>query len=263
MIKLIATDLDGTLFREDKSFSEEFYDIFEQLNKKGIKFVIATGNQYELVRDKFHRIKDDIIYVVENGNKIVYQNKILYTNTLNHSDKNIMLHQLLKFKDLMIVYCGKEHYYISQRFKDKEDFIKVFFRHYTFVDDYNMIDDEVMKFSIADFNRQSYKYVDKLKDSIPEHLQIVTTGHEWFDIFDRNVNKGTGLQFIQNYFHIDKSECMAFGDQMNDYDLLLSCEESYAMSNGKEELKKIAKHIAKSNEEDGVVLVLKELISKV
>ena len=43
MIKLIATDLDGTLLREDKSFNKEFYDIFYKLKEKNIKFVIATG----------------------------------------------------------------------------------------------------------------------------------------------------------------------------------------------------------------------------
>ena len=53
---------------------------------------------------------------------------------------------------------------------------------------------------------------------------------------------------------------MAFGDQMNDQELLLNCEESYAMSNGVEKLKTIAKHIAKSNEEDGVIQVLKKLV---
>lgn len=259
MIKLIATDLDGTLFREDKSFSEELYDIVEKLKEKDIQFVIATGNQYELVRERFDRIKDDIVYVVENGNKIVYQHQILYTNTMTAYDKDFILDLLSEFQNLMIVYCGIKHAYISKRFQDKEDFIRLFFRNYVFIDDYKDIDDDVMKFSMADFNNQSAQYVEKIKVKIPHHLQILTTGFAWFDIFNQGVNKGTSIRFLQDYFHIDKSECMAFGDQMNDYALLLSCEESYAMSNGQDELKKIAKHIAKSNEEDGVIQVLKKI----
>lgn len=260
MIKLIATDLDGTLFREDKSFNEELYDIFNQLKAKDIKFVIATGNQYELVRERFDKIKDDIVYIVENGNKIVYKNQILHTSLLNPQDKDDILDILSEYKNLMIVYCGVKHAYISKKFKHKENFIKLFFRNYIFVDDYKKIDDNVMKFSIADFDNQSAKYVETIKEKIPNHLQAVTTGFAWFDIFNKGVNKGTSIQFLQNYFNIDKSECMAFGDQMNDYDLLLNCEESYAMSNGQEALKTIAKHIALSNEEDGVIQVLKELI---
>ena len=260
MIKLIATDLDGTLLREDKSFNEEFYDIFYKLKDKNIKFVIATGNQYELVKNRFDLIKDDLVYIVENGNKIVYQNKILYTNILDQDDKEIILNLLLEFKDLMIVYCGLKHSYISKKFQDKEDFLKLFLYNYVFIDDYKEIDDEIMKFSIADLNEESIKYVDIMKQKIPNHLQAVTTGTIWFDIFNKGVNKGTSLKFIQNYFHIDKKECMAFGDQMNDYEMLLNCEESYAMSNSIEKLKSIAKYIAKSNEEDGVIEVLKKLV---
>lgn len=260
MIKLIATDLDGTLLREDKSFHNEFYDIFNQLQRNNIHFVIATGNQYELVKDKFESIQDDIIYAVENGNKIVYRNEILYTSLLKPDDKDYILKILEDYDQLMVVYCGVKHAYISNKFKDREDFIRLFFRNYVFVDDFYTIDDQIMKFSIANFTNESDKYVTILKDKIPDHLQIVTTGFDWFDIFNQGVNKGTSLQFLQNYFHIDKNECMAFGDQMNDYDMLLSCEESYAMENGQDALKAIAKHIAPSNEKDGVIQILKTLL---
>ena len=46
MIKLIATDMDGTFLDSSKRFSMEFFDIFAELRKKGIKFVIASGNQF-------------------------------------------------------------------------------------------------------------------------------------------------------------------------------------------------------------------------
>lgn len=260
MIKMIATDLDGTLFREDKTFSEDFYDIFDKLKEKEIKFVIATGNQYELVKERFDKIKDDIIYLVENGNKIVYKDQILYTCTLSKEDKEEVLDILLKYDNLMIVFCGNKHSYIHKKFKEKENFIRIYLRNYVFIDNYSDIDDDIMKYSVADFDEQPYKYVDVIKQKLPKHIQAVTTGHTWFDIFYKSVNKGTGMKFLQEYFNIDKSECMAFGDQLNDYELLLSCEESYAMSNGKDELKSIAKHIAKSNEEDGVIEVIRELI---
>ncbi|MFR6124253.1 HAD hydrolase family protein, partial [Faecalibacillus intestinalis] len=171
---------------------------------------------------------------------------VLYTSILKQDDKENILNLLLGFEDLMIVYCGLKHSYISKKFRDKEDFLKLFLHNYVFIDDYKAIDDQIMKFSIADFNEESDKYVDMIKDHLPDHLQAVTTGTIWFDIFNKSVNKGTGLKFIQNYFHISKEECMAFGDQMNDYELLLNSEESYAMSNGIEKLKAIAKHIAKS-----------------
>lgn len=260
MIKMIATDLDGTFFHDDKSFSDEFYDIFDKLKDKDIKFVVATGNQYELVKERFSKIKDDIIYLVENGNKIVYQNQILLKKTLKEEDKNQILNCLLAFEDLMIVYCGVKHAYIHKRFKDKEDFIKMFYRNYQFIDNYEDIDDEVLKFSIADFQNHPYQYVQLIKQDISRNIQVITTGHQWFDIFYKDINKGTGMIFLQDYFHIDRKDCMAFGDQLNDYDLLKSCEESYAMANAHQDIKQIAKYITKSNEEDGVLTIIRELV---
>jgi Cof subfamily protein (haloacid dehalogenase superfamily) len=260
MIKLIATDLDGTLFRDDKSFSDDFFDIVHHLSKKDIKTVIATGNQYDLVKNKFNKIEDEAIFLCENGNKIVYQSKVLYEHTINLDDLKEVIKHLLKYDFLMIVLSCNKHAYILNEFKNKEDFINLFFPNHIYVDNFDNIDDDILKISIADFSQHPLTIIDELKQYVPNHLQLVTTGNVWSDIFDKNINKGTGMKFLQDYLHINKEECMAFGDQMNDYHLLLSVEESYAMENGCEEIKNIAKHIAKSNEDDGVVEVMKTLM---
>ena len=56
-MKLLATDMDGTFLRDDKSYSEEFNDLYKQMLKKDIQFVIASGNQYEALVCK---LDDDI-----------------------------------------------------------------------------------------------------------------------------------------------------------------------------------------------------------
>mgnify|MGYP001008010433 CR=1 FL=1 len=59
-MKLLATDMDGTFLRDDKSYSEEFNDLYNQMLKQGIQFVIASGNQYEALVCKFdEEIKND------------------------------------------------------------------------------------------------------------------------------------------------------------------------------------------------------------
>ena len=65
-MKLLATDMDGTFLRDDKSYSEEFNDLYKQMLKKDIQFVIASGNQYEALVCKFDDdIKDDLIIFVK------------------------------------------------------------------------------------------------------------------------------------------------------------------------------------------------------
>ena len=65
-MKLLATDMDGTFLRDDKSYSDEFNDLYKQMLKQGIQFVIASGNQYEALVCKFDDdIKDDLYYLVK------------------------------------------------------------------------------------------------------------------------------------------------------------------------------------------------------
>ena len=70
MIKLIATDMDGTFLDSQKKFSPEFIDIFYKLKEKGIKFVIASGNQYYRLYQKFVPISEDMYFIAENGSYI-------------------------------------------------------------------------------------------------------------------------------------------------------------------------------------------------
>ena len=69
-MKLLATDMDGTFLRDDKSYSEEFNDLYKQMLKQDIQFVIASGNQYEALACKFdEEIKNDLYYLCENRTK--------------------------------------------------------------------------------------------------------------------------------------------------------------------------------------------------
>ena len=92
-----------------------------------------------------------------------------------------------------------------------------------------------------------------------EGLKAVLSGDSWIDIANSSVNKGAAIRSILEKYNIPAAEAMAFGDYLNDYDLLKSCGESYCMANGHPELKALAKHIAPSNDDDGVMRILRTL----
>ena len=72
------------------------------------------------------------------------------------------------------------------------------------------------------------------------------------------VHKGAAMRGLQSLLGIRPEECMAFGDYLNDCELLEAVGESYAMENAHPTLKRLARHIAPSNDEDGVMRVLRE-----
>ena len=84
------------------------------------------------------------------------------------------------------------------------------------------------------------------------------SGANWVDVMKPGVNKGRAMQMLQRIKGISPDECMAFGDYLNDLELLQSVTESYAMENALPELKVISKHIAPPNDDDGVMRVVKQ-----
>ena len=225
-MKLLATDMDGTFLRDDKSYSEEFNDLYKQMLKQGIQFVIASGNQYEALACKFdEEIKNDLYYLCENGTKIVYQGKTLYKKALKKEDAKEILDILKQDQECMLVVSGDKHAYISKSFDD-----------------------------------QMEQRIEKIQKQLKPHLKLVTTGNVWFDIFYKDVNKGTTLTHLLEILKIKPEESGAFGDQMNDYEMLQTVKYGYAMANAMPPVKEVAYQVIDSNENDGVILKIKEIL---
>ena len=221
-MKLLATDMDGTFLRDDKSYSEEFNDLYKQMLKQGIQFVIASGNQYEALVCKFDDdIKDDLYYLCENGTKIVYRGDVIYKHCLETDDYQHALNILKEDEECMLVVSGVKHAYILKKFEDR---------------------------------------LEVIKKRINPKFRVVTTGNVWFDIFYKTINKGTSLQHLLDLLGISNEEAGAFGDQMNDYEMLQTVKYGYAMANAMPPVKEVAYQVIDSNENDGVILKIKEIL---
>lgn len=260
MIKLIATDMDGTFLDSNKKFDKEFIDIFYQLKDKGIKFVIASGNQYYRLYQKFLPISEQMYFIAENGSYIAEGTRELYCNVIDKQDLSIIKQILDNYQEVFHILCGRKGAYIHIDNKDKEDVVRMYYCNYTFVEDLDDIEDDIMKVAVYDENGAINQFIHKISDKLPKHVKVVTSGNEWMDIQNKEINKGIGIQFLQMIYEITPDECMAFGDQMNDYELLQHVKYSYAMANAIEPIKQIAYATTLSNDEQGVLKVIKEKI---
>ena len=78
----------------------------------------------------------------------------------------------------------------------------------------------------------------------------------------KNINKGSAIRFLQKRYQTNADGCMAFGDYMNDYELMTNCSESYAMANAQDELKKVCKYLTLSNNENGVIHAIEQYLAQ-
>lgn len=235
MIKLIATDMDGTFLDSSKRFSMEFFDIFAELRKKGIKFVIASGNQYFRLYQKFLPISNEMYFIGENGSYIAKGAKLIATNTLKKEQVQAVIQLVESHPELNMILCGVKSAYCLNEFKHLEPVVRTYYCNYQFVESY-----------------------DDIARGLDKGVKATTSGNEWIDIQNEDINKGVAIKLLQKELNIKPEECMAFGDQMNDYTLLKAVKYSYAMANAVPRIKDIAYGIAKSNDHQGVLEVIKQ-----
>ncbi|MGL5317497.1 MAG: HAD family hydrolase, partial [Bacteroidales bacterium] len=92
-----------------------------------------------------------------------------------------------------------------------------------------------------------------------DRVLVKVSGKIWLDISTKQANKGRAIECLQKHLGITAQETMVFGDYLNDLEMMQSAYYSYAMQNAHPELKAVSRFETDSNEEDGVVKVLREL----
>lgn len=259
MIKLIVSDMDGTLLDDNKVLHEDFWDIFYKLKEKGIYFVPASGRQYFNIYEYFKRIKEGLIILAENGSFILEDGKEIYSKCLDKKDAIEIIKDFRKISSANIIFCGKKKAYIE---KNIPEFVKEVDKYYTkceLVDDLTKVDDEALKITLCDLNgveKNSYSYAKKYE----KDFKVAVSGLIWIDVTSKEINKGVGLRVLQEKLGISKEETMVFGDYLNDYELMLEGKYNFAMENSHPELKKIAKYNGGDNNDSGVMKSIRKYV---
>lgn len=257
MIKLIASDMDGTLLDSLKRLNPEFKSTIKELSSRGIYFACASGRNYERLSKIFKDIEEDLIYISDNGNYVEFKGEVLMKNTL---DKNI----LLKLSNLFRSIKGCKVSYSSHKTMYTEDKIvyhisKIVKYKNQLVSDINSIKEDIIKCSVICTPAKQDKIIGIIKKEFP-NLYIAKSGKHTVDIGSCNCNKGIALEKIKEMFNIKYEETMVFGDYLNDYEMMDSAYHSYAMENAHPKLKEKARFIAPKNTQNGVVKTIKNIV---
>lgn len=261
MIRLVATDMDGTLLRSDKTLPEAFFGIVRQL--PDVRFVIASGRQYYNILKECAAVRDRILVIAENGSAVGDGAGILMTETMDAETARIVSEKALAIPDACFIVCGENCAHIVG--DPTDEMLYKAHSYYERVErtdnvDFVLKNDRVLKIAVYSHKRAQELLLPTLEPLNGAGLGIraILSGQSWVDVMNQGVNKGLALQRIQQKYGISSEETMAFGDYLNDRELLSVSGGSYAMANAHPDLIRIARHLAPSNDEDGVVQVLKE-----
>ncbi len=263
MIKWIISDMDGTLLIDHNRLPDDFDEVMGMLKQRNIMFSPASGRQYQALASQFPKYKDDMLFISENGTYVCQHGKELFSSTLPKDIVTTALERAHDLPDISVVLSGKKNSYIISNDPLFHVELNLYFTHYELVEDFSKIDDEFIKVAICDSHHRDARNTvySKLQD-LNDKVQVVLSNEVWVDIIPHGINKGIAIQKLQKKLGIKPEECVAFGDYLNDYEMMQAVYYSYAMGNAVEEIKKVARFQALPNYEDGVMKAIRELLAK-
>lgn len=250
MIKLIASDLDGTLLLHGaQKLNPEVYDLILKLREHGILFVAASGRQIASLRHLFGPVADRISYIAENGTMCIHNNQIIATESI---DRELVLEIINCIRKrpgcTPIVSCPSSIYTLEEYTDFIHHMEDVLNNVVTPVKSFEEVKEPFLKFAFRDLenNQESAKY---FKELFGDKLQIVTSGNGWVDLQTYHTNKGNALRKLLAELDMKPEECISFGDQQNDVEMLSLTGKSYAMATAVPEAKAVADEITDSVEQ--------------
>lgn len=262
MVKVIFSDMDGTLLTSESKLPEGFDSAMAELKRRNVIFAPASGRQYYSLLRSFDSYRDDFLFLAENGTLVMYKGKEIFSCPLGVEAAKAVLEASEGFENILRVYCGKKDAYL-RREQNTPEFhaeLEKYYTHNGVVDSFDEIYDVPLKLAFFDPTANAKENIyDKLAPFY-DSLQVVLSSDYWVDVMSPNVSKGEAVKNVQRVMNITPEECAAFGDYLNDYEMLQAVGYGFAMGNAHPDLKSAAKFTVPNNDQAGVLFGIRRLM---
>lgn len=272
MIKLVASDLDGTIIYKNNYIYDHNFKAIEDINKSNMDFVICTGKTYSIIKNVCSKINASY-GIFGNGNQIIdlKTGKEIYKNLLSTSDvltcvdiaKRNHLHvHIYTDKEVIseeLLYLDLRNYKLQTSTKSEISMeFKIVDNIQNYISTHNL---EICKLVIT-----SQSSTQSVKDEILSKLNVSATTirkfgnykdtvinkeYEYLDIIPQGVNKSNALKILGNYLNVQPDEMLTVGDNLNDLDMIKNAGVGVAVANAYDELKKVANYTTTNPVEKG------------
>lgn len=268
--KLCLCDMDGTLLNSQGVISKENEIALKKLQKAGVEIVIASGRVDLMVKNFIRQLELKGHVISCNGGLIrnISTGEILYSKAMGKNrvgeitkyciDEGISF--LIYTNDM--VYSTKDNP-IAIRYeklnKSLSEDLRIPIQYVN-----NLLSDvidnkEVLKILLVCNGHEAVESYEKHFSKF-EDLTVVSSASGLLDIMASNINKGNALKLLSEKLGVELSEVIAFGDNYNDLEMLKYAGMSIAIKNAVEDVKLVARHVTKSNDESGIAYAIDNFI---
>jgi len=251
--KVLIFDIDGTILDNEKNIPEGVEGAFEQARRNGHEIVIATGRAPFTAKRIFEQLKIDS-YICYNGQIVQYHGKTIHKGILNKEELRKLTDYASKRKQPLVymdmhemVSNHPEHEHVIESIST----LKIEFpRH---AEDFYLTNDIHQALIFCDPATQK-----EYEEAFPE-LSFVRWHKHSCDVLPKGMSKAVGIEILLEHLGKDKEDAIAFGDGLNDREMLQYVGTGVAMGNCVEELKSIAKFVTDEVDKNGLINAMKKL----
>lgn len=258
MIKLVATDIDGTILIPEGEFTSGVKQCIKKLCEKGIKVVLVTGRMNAAASLIAQDLGLDTPVVSYQGGLIKHNGETLYEKCLTPEQTEKII-EWAKGENIHLNLYNDDVLYSEKQCYEVERYCNNLHTHYEIKPFCDVEKVKVNKLLAIDYNNP--EKIDRLEKELPAifpELYIVKSTPYFLEFSNKEASKYCAVKFLQNYWGISEDETLTIGDQNNDIALLKAGGIRVAMGNATKELKNVSTHTTDTVFNDGFVKAMEE-----
>lgn len=262
MIKLIAIDLDGTLFNSKSKISTRDNMALKQCIKEGVKIIIVSAKSIFAVMNIVKRFKLTDLHVAFGGAAIINKSNLIEDYTvMSPSYCKEIVNLSRDFKKTICIGTLEGHFYY-EKYHEDINYIGSGGEKLKKCDDLtsNDIIENALLLTVVLDKKDKFNHL--INYNFKNKLRMVRGGEYFLDISNLRVSKLNGLKKVLKTLNIKKSEIMTIGDSESDLEMIKFAEIGIAMGNSPEKIRNAADYITASNDDDGVCNIINKIIYK-
>ena len=230
MIKLILSDVDGTLLRRGEgAFDNQVFEVIKELHNRNILFAAASGRGFGELQQLFKPVEDKMAFVCSDGAMTICNDSVIEINSMEREGVAALINDVTYTEGCEFLLYGREKLYIRPKTRAYEDFIRDKYRdNVCLINSPFEVRDDFLKLSIYAKNGVE-KCSDHFEKKWCDSFEMVYNANNWIEFVSHGICKVSGVRALCRQYSINMDEVMAFGDGGNDIKLLGAVGYGYAM----------------------------------
>ncbi|WP_314806097.1 HAD-IIB family hydrolase [Actinomyces bouchesdurhonensis] len=272
-LRLAAVDMDGTLLDDDKNFPPGMDELLDLMDERGVTFAPASGRQVWTLIDMFPG-RPGMTVIGENGGIVMRDGVEVSSHPVDIPTVREVIRLVRDATsrpdgiDGGLVMCGKQFAYVERTDDRFVDGVMPYYHRTKRVEDQNAIidaieageiDDAIVKLAVYVIGPVEPLAQATLANFADTH-QYAISGANWADLQVQGVDKGSAVRDLQRFLGVERAQTAVFGDAGNDLSMMGVADLSFAMANASADVVEAARFVAPSNNEAGVIQVLRALL---